>query len=51
MYRVNYGNGQVSSTFRTHVAALAELRALTEYKAFAFLERYVDYDWFSVRQS
>lgn len=49
MYRLNYGNGQVQN-FSSKVAAFRELAALTQYKAFAFVERYVasESEWYRI---
>jgi hypothetical protein len=48
-YRLNYGNGQVLDC-KSKAEAFRELNALTQYKAFAFVERYVplEGDWFKI---
>lgn len=48
-YRLNYGNGQVQS-FASKAAAFRELAGLTQYKAFAFVERYVasEGEWYRI---
>ncbi len=48
-YRLNYGNGQVQS-FASKVAAFRELAALTQYREFAFVERYVasESEWYRI---
>jgi hypothetical protein len=53
MYRVNYGNGQVSQTFATKRAATSYMKRLTQYRAFAFLQLF-DRDtreWCSLRRT
>lgn len=48
MYRVNYGNGQVSQTFKSLNAARQELARLS--CGFAYVQRYVgDGEWARVR--
>lgn len=39
MYRINYGNGQVSGTYTSLKAAVAELRT-DPYRASIWIERY-----------
>lgn len=55
MYRVNYGNGQVSNTFEKRAEALQHLRDSLRDNGYAFLQRYEagsaddPGDWFKVR--
>jgi hypothetical protein len=45
IWRLNYGNGQVNY-HPSKAAALTELAGLTQYKAFAFVQRYAgDGEW------
>lgn len=39
MFRINYGNGQVSESFKSKRAALQALDAIEQYRAFAFLQK------------
>lgn len=46
---MNYGNGQVSETFKSRAAADRHLDSLTEYKQFAFVQRrYEGGDWIRI---
>lgn len=55
MYRVNYGNGQVSRDFDTRQEAEAHIASMDQYRDFAFVQRYETGsadepgDWFSCR--
>lgn len=46
LYRINYGNGQVSDTFRSLKAARRELDTITEYREFAFIQFRENGEWF-----
>jgi hypothetical protein len=49
MWRLNYGNGQVLSC-ASRAEAIREFNALTQYKAFAYVQKYVgDGEWVRVK--
>lgn len=45
MYRVNYGNGQVSETFGSIKAAREHIAQMGMYREFAFVQGYDHGDW------
>lgn len=45
MYRVNYGNGQVSQAFGSRQAALAHIQQMDMYRQFASVQRRMDREW------
>lgn len=49
MYRLNYGNGQVLPC-KSKADAFRQLDGLTQYREFAFVERYVpsEGEWFKI---
>lgn len=46
MYRVNYGNGQVSETFGSKKAALAHIAMQGLYQKHMFVQCRMDGEWF-----
>jgi len=50
VYRINYGNGQVSdSTFSTRKLAIAHINTLQMYRAFAFIQMRDGGEWHAIR--
>lgn len=48
MYRVNYGNGQVSENFSSKLAALRHIDQMDMYREMAFVQRREGGEWFGI---